>query len=138
MEQNSIAAYMWKHVNSCEDKPMQITLNQLEKEGTAMMIQPLSGSIIEKKFIDDSFIGMFPFSIYVRVAAQDTSKRLNAIQLLYDLNDWLIKTELPYIGDNRKALKIYMNTLPSIAAGYENGDEDYQAIFHLKYNEKKG
>jgi len=139
MDKTTIGYFMWEHVNSWPDKPVkQIALNALPKKGLAMMLMQMSGTVIEKKDILGSFIGTWPFSMCVRIPGEDTDERLNAIQILHDFADWLQSAPFPALGPNRKAMKIAMVSLPSIDARWEDGSEDYQAVFGLQYRETRG
>lgn len=108
------------------------------------MLQPLSGVKKEKKYVNGSYIGAFSFAIYVRTSANDTKDKLNARIILQGLDEWLsVKNDngeyvnLPVLADGDIPLKIEMTATPAIAAKYDNGVEDYQAIFKFTYRHKE-
>lgn len=108
------------------------------------MFQPLSGVKKEKKYVNGSYIGAFSFAIYVRTSANDTKDKLNARIILQGLDEWLsVKNDngeyvnLPVLADGDIPLKIEMTATPAIAAKYDNGAEDYQAIFKFTYRHKE-
>lgn len=127
------------HVNKWPDKPCTIRLETLEKAPSefSMSMQQLAGTVVVKKFIDGSFVGAWPFAIYIRFAGVDTGKRINAVGQLDQFNSWLCnESGLPDIGSNRTADAFEMTSLPSIAGQYEDGSVDYQAVFRLNYRQR--
>lgn len=135
-----IAKAMKDHLNSWDRKPVAIKLEDLGKEVPSMMLQQLAASEKKKTYINGSYIGVWNFAVYVRINAEDTASRLDASGCLQALADWLQTRDaqgafvnLPVIDDYRKATKIEMSSTPSIAARYDGGIEDYQAIFSLEY-----
>lgn len=131
-------------LNSWPDKPCKINLDELEKRGLSMMFQPLSVVKKERKYVNGSYIGGFSFAIYVRICNNDTMHKLDARKILQSLDEWLsAKGEnneyinLPVLTDGNVAQKIEMTATPAIAARYDNGTEDYQAIFKLTYKHKE-
>lgn len=101
-----------------------------------MSMQQLAGTRILRRYIDGSFVGQWPFAVYVRMSASDTAKKFNAVSTLEDLNEWLSSEQLPDLGIGRTANKFEMTALPSIAATYDDGSVDYQAIFQLEYKQR--
>lgn len=127
------------HINLWPDKPCRINLETLEKAPAkfSMSMQQLAGTVVVRQYIDGSFIGAWPFAIYIRFSGPDTGKRLNAVGLLNSFKDWLCdESGLPKIGDNRTAISFEMTSLPSIAGQYEDGSVDYQAVFRLNYRQR--
>lgn len=109
-----------------------------------MMLQQLAGSIIERKYVDGSYIGKFPFAVYVRTESKCTKDTITATGILMDLASWLTETDeeenfinLPVIDEKTQATEFEMASAPSIVAQYEDGAEDYQAVFTLKYYKKR-
>ena len=130
-----IAKAMLEHLNSWEGKPVDIKFEGFTKTPPSMMMQQLTGAIKKRAYINGSYLGSWPFAIYIRVDGSDTAGKLDASEALNNIAEWLSLTPLPTLGDNRTALKIEMTGLPSIAARYEDGCEDYQAIFELEYKQ---
>lgn len=128
-----------RHVNAWTDKPCAIGLEKLDKapHGFSMSIQQLSGTVVLKKFIDGSYVGAWPFAVYVRISGADTGKRIDAVCNLERFGAWLCgESALPDIGSSRTADSFEMTSLPSIAAQYEDGGVDYQAVFRLNYRQR--
>lgn len=127
------------HVNKWPDKPCRINLETLEKAPPkfSMSMQQLAGTVVTRQYIDGSFVGAWPFAMYIRFSGVDTGKRLNAVGLLSSFKDWLCnESGLPNIGDNRTAVSFEMTSLPAIASQYDDGGADYQAVFRLNYKQR--
>ena len=138
-QDNQISRVMLKYLNSWSDKPCEIRLETMDKAPIlfSMAMQQLSGTVITKKYVDGSFFGAWPFAVYVRFGGVDTGKRLNADAILHALGEWLCNAaELPDLGDKRTAISFEMTSLPAIAAQYDDGGVDYQAVFRLNYRQR--
>lgn len=133
-----IAKAIYDHLNQWPEKPCQIRLEMMDKAPIAftMSMQQLSGTRILRRYIDGSFKGAWPFAVYVRMAASDTAKKFDAVSVLETLNQWLMTQPVPDLGTGRTATRFEMTSLPSIAATYEDGSTDYQAIFQLEYKQR--
>lgn len=133
-----IAKSVYNHLNQWPEKPCQISLEMMDKAPIAftMSMQQLSGTRIMRRYIDGSFTGAWPFAVYVRMAASDTAKKFDAVSVLETLNQWLMTQPVPDLGTGRTATRFEMTSLPSIAATYEDGSTDYQAIFQLEYKQR--
>ena len=139
-----LAKALKDHLNSWHGKPALINLEDFGGEVPSMMLQQLSGAYKKRAYIDGSYLGSYPFSVYIRVDGADTASRLDATGALYGLFEWLTQKDengeyvnLPTIDDSNTATAIDMTSLPSIAARYDDGTEDYQAIFELQYNVRR-
>lgn len=135
-----IPRVMRDHLNTWPRKPVEIQAEHAGTEVPAMMMQQLAAVEQEKRYINGSFIGVFHFAVYIAIIGEDTAARLGALAVLNDLGLWLSEkdesghyTHLPNLGDDRTAVQITMSSTPSIAARHENGVEEYQALFDLKY-----
>lgn len=128
-----VAKVMRDYLNTWSKKPCEILLEDFAKSTPSMMMQQLSGTAKKKEYVNGSYIASFPFAVYVRVDAVDTASKLDATGILNELGKWLATNKLPYLDEDMKANKIEMTALPSLAARFENGEEDYQAIFELEY-----
>lgn len=138
MDETIIAKSVYDHLNAWPDKPCAIRLEMMDKAPIAytMSMQQLSGTRVMRRYIDGSFKGVWPFAVYVRMSASDTAKKLNAVSVLESLNQWLMTQPVPQLGTGRTATQFEMTSLPSIAATYEDGSVDYQAIFQLEYKQR--
>lgn len=139
-----IAKAMKDYLNTWPRKPAFFKLEDLGKDVPSLMIQQLAAAQEVKSYINGSYIAVWNFAVYVRVSGEDTASRLDAIACLNDLADWLTEKDedgnfvrMPVIDDKRKPTNIEMTTTPSIAARYDDGIEDYQAIFSLEYKVRR-
>ena len=139
-----IAKTMRDHLNSWQRKPATFLLEDLGKNVPSLMIQQLAAAEQKKAYVNGSYIAVWNFAVYMRVSGEDTASRLDAIACLNDLADWLMETDadgnfvrLPFIDDNRRPTNIEMTSTPSIAARYDGGIEDYQAVFSLEYKARR-
>lgn len=135
-----IAKAMRDFLNSWPSKPMDIGLEDFKKEAPSMMLQQLAAAEKKKTYINGSYVGVWNFAVYVRINAVDTASRLDATGILQALADWMADQDeqgnfvnLPTLDGLKKPMRIDMTTTPSIAARYEDGTEDYQAIFVFEY-----
>lgn len=131
-------------LNTWEAKPCRILFEDLGKDCPSIMLQQMTAAEKVKQYVNGSYIGIWNFSIYVRINEADTAKRFDAIAVLEDLAKWLTEQDergvyqrLPELGDKMTATKIEMTAIPSIAMRYENGVEDYQAMFALEYRARR-
>lgn len=133
-----IARAIYSHLNKWPEKPCPIRLETMDKTPIAfsMAMQQLAGTRILRKYIDGSFKGAWPFAVYVRLAGTDTAKRLDAVATLESLNEWLMTATPPELGPGRVPDEFQMTALPAIAATYEDGSTDYQALFQITYKQR--
>lgn len=140
-----IAQAVLELVNTWDKKPCPIRLEELGENPPAMAIQPLQRAEVVRRYVDGSYVGVFAFSVYIRVSANDTASRLDATGVLNALADWICETDgetqeykrLPTIDATIQAIGIEMTATPSISTRYDNGFEDYQAIFELQYKKRR-
>ena len=136
-----LSRVMRNHIDTWTDKPSKVFFEAFDKKTVpAIMLQQLSAAEVKKSYINGSYIGQWVFAIYARTNAEDTKSRFDAVECLQKLGDWLqakndngTYAHLPEIDDKRSAIKIEMTSTPAIASRYEDGCEDYQAIFTLDY-----
>lgn len=128
-----VAKVMRDYLNTWSKKPCEVKLEDFEKDPVSLMMQQLSGTAKKVQYVNGSYIASFPFAVYVRINAVDTASKLDATGLLNELGRWLETSNLPELDENMTATKIEMTALPSLAAKYDNGVEDYQAVFELEY-----
>lgn len=131
----TVVEAVWRWLNTWPQKAVHIGLDALEKTAPSMMVQPLSGTVVQREYINRSFLGSWPFAVYVRANAGDNADRVDAFGMLMALWEWMRAGPLPDIGERKTPMKIEMTSLPSLMMRYEDGSEDYQAVFALTYRE---
>lgn len=132
-------------VNEWDGKPCEVKLDELGEKPPAMMFQPLARARVLRQYVDGSYIGVLAFAVFIRVNALDTRTRLNATGVLNALGDWLEEKDettreyknLPVFTNNTQARSVEMTATPAISTRYDNGYEDYQAIFEMQYYKKR-
>lgn len=127
-----------RHLNAWADKPSPIALDTLDKQCPAMVLRQLSGTVVERRFVDGGFIGRWPFAVCMRVDGRDTQSRLAAVRALMALGESLRDAPLPEIGGGCAAVRVEMVGLPSQVAAYADGAEEYQAVYALWYRQQRG
>ena len=130
----AVAKDMLNHLNSWPDKPCKFSIEELPNKAPALMLQPLAGSGVERRYIDGSFIGQFSFSVYYRTEQTDTHEKLSAYDILESLAYWLEHSSLPTLSGNRSAIKIEQSATTALAL-IDDDTEDYQTIFSLRYKQ---
>ncbi|MDE6385287.1 MAG: hypothetical protein K2L36_03980 [Eubacterium sp.] len=135
---------MYEFINTWSDKPVDIKLNKLDKQADSMMIQPLSGTEITRKYVNNNYMGLWSFAVYVRVINEDTASRIDARKILQNLESWFTERKednafanLPELSNENTAIKIEMTSAPVLAERYDNGTDDYKAIFNLIFKHKE-
>ena len=121
-------------------KPALVVLGDFAHKPPSLMLQELAQAEIKRPYIDGSYIGQWSFAVYMRINAEDSAARLSASAALYDLAEWFRAKDgsgafshLPTIDSKRTATRIEMSTTPALAAQYDGGVEDYQAVYQLEY-----
>ena len=136
----NLSKVMLDHLNSWPVKPAQFILDDFEKDPPSLMLQQLAAAKVARRYVNGSYIGNWTFAVEIRVSGEDTASRLSATTCLNDLAAWLVQKDrdgnysnFPVIDQCRKVTDIEMTTAPSIAARYDSGVSDYQAVFTLEY-----
>lgn len=135
-----IPKVMRDHINTWENLPVSIKLEDTGKTVPSMMIQQLAATTKKRKYVNGTYVGLFNFAVYIVIDGEDTASRIDALAVLNDLGEWLSKKDedgqyanLPDLGQGRRAMSITLSSAPSIAAKHETGEEEYQALFVLEY-----
>lgn len=135
-----IPKVMRDHINTWENLPVSIKLEDTGKTVPSMMIQQLAATTKKRKYVNGTYVGVFNFAVYIVIDGEDTASRIDALAVLNDLGEWLSKKDedgqyvnLPDLGQGRRAMSITLSSAPSIAAKHETGEEEYQALFVLEY-----
>lgn len=135
-----IPKVMRDHINTWENLPVSIKLEDTGKTVPSMMIQQLAATTKKRKYVNGTYVGVFNFAVYIVIDGEDTASRIDALAVLNDLGEWLSKKDedgqyvnLPDLGQGRRAMSIALSSAPSIAAKHETGEEEYQALFVLEY-----
>ena len=130
-----IVNVMLQFVNTFENKPVDIKLEEFSDASPAMIIQQLSSAVIEKQYIQKGrYIGNWAFAMYIRIENPDTNDRISASGVLTDLACWFEQGNLPDLSSiNKEAINIEMTASPHKSTVYEDGTEEWQVVFMLRY-----
>lgn len=119
---------------------MTMLFNDLEDDKRGIMLFPIEGSKIAKKFIFGNYIGQYPFAIRSRTISTDANERQEACDIIDKIGDWFTeavrnktltafdaKTLVRSIEQTSTSTSVYRN---------KNNTEDYQGEFLLKFERK--
>lgn len=134
MANDTLWRILLDHLNTWEDKPCEILYDKFAKNGLSMRMQQLSGTVIVRKYVNGSFIGIYPFAVSLRIDGQDTETRLDAADKLCALTEWL-SANPPDLGADRSFYE-FEATTPSQSAIYEDDTEDYAVTITMRYYQK--
>lgn len=96
-----------------------------------MSMQTLTGTPIERRYKDGSYIANYRFAVYLRQANGDTAGRIDAVSILSGLADAIDGGSVD-LGDGAQLWSVTQDTLPSKIA-VDEAFEDYQVTFTVKY-----
>jgi len=136
-----LAKVIRDHINeNWKQKPAKIVLGDFAQSPPSLMLQELAHAEVVRPYINGSYIGQWSFAVYMRINAEDSAARLSASTALNELAEWFRMKDasgaflnLPVIDRYRTATKIDMSTTPALAAQFDGGIEDYQAVYQLEY-----
>lgn len=135
-----LSGLMLDFINTFERKPAQVNLEEFSEEVPSMVLQQLSSAVIEKQYIKkDCYIGNWAFAVYIRIKNADTKDRIDAGGCLSDLAEWFRYSAKPDLsGIHKEAIGIEMTASPHKSAIYEDGTEEWQVVFMLRYKNYGG
>ena len=142
VEQQSIAKAILVLINTeYTNLPVdRIEYQSLDTTKSSMAVYNMTGdSFIVQRYINDSYIAVYKFSIVYRSIPTNTNQRCNCEDILTDISNWLLSINLnSYISltGNRQVNSIDIIAPPTLVKQYQNGSEDYHVIFSLKYTKE--
>lgn len=131
---------VWRWLNEWPDLPPgigEINLDAMEKHPPAMLLQPLSATVIETQFINGSFVGRWPFAVVIKQTMGDDMDRIDSFAALVGIDAWMRAQPPPVLGNGNTAYKIEMTTLPMKSGVDNDGAEYYEASYALTYHHKE-
>ncbi len=134
-EINEISRNMLIWLNTYPNKPVEIIdFEFLPSDAVGMALSTIQSAYITKRYILGGYQAEYQFKIIYRIKSgtKSNDNRLNAVELLNRFGDWAM-TEIPYIGDIARAIKVEPTTRADLFARYKNGDEDYQILMKMTY-----
>lgn len=140
-EQQSIAKAILTLINTeYPNLPVsRVEYQSLDINNSSMSIYNLSNSVIDRQYINGSYIATYKFSLVYRSIPTNTLQRVDCEELLSNIANWLVSVDLDsYISltGNRYVDNISITSPPVLFRQYQNGSEDYHVIFALKYKKE--
>lgn len=124
---------------------MDVGFETLNKDGQSLGIYGISGAVVEKRYITGSFVGAVPFGIILRSNAKTDEQKIDKIEYLSKLSEWLNLKEIEFKGikycleeypaltGKRKILNIEQETVPFKDNSNGAGDNDYAVRLKVRY-----
>lgn len=142
VEQQSIAKAILILINSqYATLPVdRIEYQSLDTTKSSMSIYNMTdSSYIVQRYINDSYLAVYKFSIVYRSVPTNTNQRVDCEEKLANLSDWLLSVDLNSnmaLTNNRYLYNLTLIAPPTLFKQYQNGAEDYHVIFSLKYKKE--
>lgn len=145
VEQDSILKAVLELIKACPFRTVDVGFETLNKDGQSLGIYGISGAVVEKRYITGSFVGIVPFGIILRSNAKTDEQKLEKIEYLSKLSEWLNLEEIEYRGikyrlegypaltGKRKILSIEQKTVPFKDNSNGAGDNDYAVKLEVRY-----
>lgn len=124
---------------------IEVGFEALNKDGKSMGVYGISGAVVEKRFINGSFIGNVPFGIILRSNARTDEQKIACIEYLSKLAKWLNLEEIeekgikyhlesyPPLTEQRKIISIEQESTPFKDNSDGAGDHDYAVRLKIRY-----
>ncbi len=112
----------------------QATYGGLSPNRPGLALVSPQGAVIRKRYILGGRLAEYPFSLVYRIVnpGGNTDKRLQADERMDALGDWAAG-QRPYLGEGARALRTEIAARASLAAVYQNGDEDHEIQLKILY-----
>ena len=103
----------------------------------SVMVQTLVGEPYITRYKSGGYLAAHPFALYLRIDGTDSKSRLDALRLLGDIGRSIDdEATWPAAPDGYNFIGLELRTTPARVAVSDDGIEDYQATFELKYRKK--
>lgn len=113
--------------------PCLITVDEAERTGTQLWIQPLAGTNKIKQYTSGSYIGLLPFAIYYQLTNHNGEMAQLDIPL-YNIAKFLDTIQLNQVkSSDYTIVSIEMTSTPNAFRRSDDGTTVNQAIFQIKY-----
>lgn len=124
---------------------IEVGFETLNKDGKSIGVYGISGAVVEKRFINGSFIGAVPFGIIIRSNAKTDEQKIACIEYLSKLAKWINLEEIkenginyqlehyPLLTGQRKIISIEQEGVPFKDNSDGAGDHDYAVKLKVRY-----
>ncbi|MDR2656499.1 MAG: hypothetical protein LBB86_01585 [Oscillospiraceae bacterium] len=133
-----IVEALWKWLNTCEDKPAEISIASLAMQGSnaAITLHPM-GETTTRQYISGSRLVDYKFAVFLRVRAMNDQDRAEAFGAAEQLSRWVsLSGGVPDLGEGRKAYRVRETVAPMLV-NRDAAADDFQTIYTLTYKEDK-
>ncbi len=137
-EQTQIARALIVWLNTFPSKPVtKLSFQNLPKTGPGMSMGGLAGAVKTGEYVDGSYDAQYPFSIVYRITPSSDNDRMNAQSLLDSFGEWMeSQANFPNLGTKKTATEIIRTSTPGLVYRDDAGNEDYQGLFVLNYEQE--
>ncbi|MCM1245982.1 MAG: hypothetical protein NC293_10110 [Roseburia sp.] len=113
---------------------LNIEFEEFDKQGSGISLCSMQGAVYLQKDITGGFHGLVPFFIVYRSAPKTGRQKLNKIEFLEEMSEWLSSGEnYPKISDGRVVERITPECVPFKDNADDAGNNDYIVTFNLTY-----
>lgn len=133
-ETGQVSRKLLSWLNEWPEKPVERINFEYVGEDFGMALSTIQGAYKTRQYITGGYMAEYQFKIIYRLLAASNNDRLNADETLDRLAGWAAsRLDKPDIGENRKVLRIQINSTSSLFERYEDGAEDHQVLMTLIY-----
>lgn len=133
-ETGQVSRKLLSWLNEWPEKPVERINFEYVGEDFGMALSTIQGAYKTRQYITGGYMAEYQFKIIYRLFAASNNDRLNADETLDRLAGWAAsRLDKPDIGENRKVLRIQINSTSSLFERYEDGAEDHQVLMTLIY-----
>lgn len=136
-EQSRLSREVLAWVNTCPVIPDGVDLIQYEylpDSAPSMALSSIQAAYIMQKYIAGGYLAEYQFKLIYRVSPGNSNdKRLQADEALNTIAEWVEANAPATFGENQRVTRLEATTMAAMFARYEDGTEDHQTLFKLKY-----
>lgn len=113
-----------------------VKFESFQEKGSSLAIFSEPGAHVNRRFITGAFEGIVPFSIVYRASPNQDQHKINMINFLEKLADWLSESGDQSLTDDRRLTKIEAVTVASKDMANGAGDNDYAIVLNATYRKE--
>ena len=110
-----------------------VVCENLPKKNGDVMLCMEGGERILRAYADGTYAAEVDFSLSIRVSGNDSQTVLNTVSLLEATGAYYKTATLPVFGGSVTPISIRMTAYPFLADRSNNGDDEYKAVYTVKY-----
>lgn len=137
-EQHSMLKTVYQYVNSYDDlQDMEVCFEEFAADGASLALFSDQGACINKRFITGGFLGYLPFVLIYRSNPKGDLQKLNKIEYLNTLGEWLSNNSHYPELENIEIETIEQTSVPFKDNADDAGANDYVVTFDLHYRKEE-